>query len=127
MGLRGQPPRTFSGARSDLQCFIQAFNIYWELNYNHETMANLYLRILTMMGLMVGPDIDQWVHGCFAAISTGVRAFQCDPTDPDGIDPNSDQVWDNFNATFIYQYRDVMERETALGQMMDLKMQGNNL
>jgi hypothetical protein len=90
-------------------------------------MVNPYLCVLTAMGLMVGPDIDQWVHAHFAAISAGVRAFQHGPMDPDGIDSNSDQVWDDFNVTFIHQYRDVTERETALGQMMDLKIQGNNL
>jgi Retrotransposon gag protein len=102
-------------------------NIYWELNHDHETMRNPWLRTLTAMGLMVGPNIDQWVHAHFAAISAGVRAFRRDPTDPNGIDPDSECLWDDFNASFVRQYRDVMERETALGQMLDLHMVGNNL
>jgi Retrotransposon gag protein len=97
------------------------------MNRDHPSISNPYLRVLTCVGRIQGKAVDQWVDGIIQPLMNGVAMWRQYPNHLLAIDPNSEQVWTDFDNAFRAQFQNTVAREEALGRLLTLQMQGEDL
>jgi Retrotransposon gag protein len=116
--LNGSPPQIFDGSRNKSDVFIQEFSLYQMINRNHDTMRVPYNRILMCLSYMKGPRINDWVMA---------RATEFAEIMDAGGNPDDEVHWDNFKRMFLSAYTDTTKKEDAVQQLLNLRMQGDDL
>jgi hypothetical protein len=127
MHLYGIIPDIFNGDCDDLQHFCHAFTVFWEMNWDHPSMSNPYLQVLTCVGRIWGKAVNQWVDEIIQPLINGVEMWWQHPNHLLATNPNLEWVWMNFDIAFKNQFENTVAREKAVGQLLSLEMHGEDL
>jgi Retrotransposon gag protein len=117
--LMGQSPGIYEGDRSKSKMFLEKFKIWRWLNRSHPTMANLANHVMMFCTHLIGPKVDGWARGRVNQLGLNITNSV--------INPNSEQVWNDFKVRFEEDFQDTSVKEDALHKLMNLRMQGDNL
>ena len=104
----GNPPPTFTGARSQAEAFILQWEVYAGVNANHSAMMNKYQKAMLFLTYIQGNAVNQWVMSASRwlvnEVATGTNQFD-------------NRLWENLLNAFQRQFGDVLSKERAQAQL----------
>ena len=120
-GLRGREPDIFDGSRDRAPTFLRQFQIYGNLNRNHELMTTPYDRVNMALSLIRGPAVEDWVDN-------QLKEQELKITRPDQpLDRHDETLWHDFKAAFVRAFTDTNAQQKAHDQLRAHRMKSNDL
>ena len=119
-GLRGTVPAIFNGERIKTSTFLCKFDIYWNMNENHEMFQSPYLHVNLALSLIRGENINDWVQHQLDKLRTKLAPggeYQCD----------QEILWMEFRNTLTAAFTNTTERQHVITALHGLKMKGDDL
>ncbi len=117
--LMGNPPQIFDGKRERTQLFLSQWEIYWGLNYQVNTMAQPYSRVLCFLSYIQGPKVQDWV--------THELRWLRDQVHSQHVLPNNPWLWAQMMVHFGNAFINTMTQAKARHELTKLHMEGGHI
>jgi hypothetical protein len=111
----------FNGDRSDVQQFMNQWNLYYRINKFNINLATPYQRVTQCLMYICGPKVNNWVEGQLEWLDDVTNRFH----NPIGV--NDERLWTLFKAAFESAFEDTAEEQNAERELAALKMNDGKL
>ena len=117
-GLKGNPPKVFTGDRAKSDGFLLAFRLFKAANRNNEQMSIPYSRVTTALTYMEGETIEGWKESQLDKLNDKVTTQRVAET--------SKSLWNDFEKDFKDAFTNTNKKMDAYRLLKGLKY-GDNL
>src|SRR5260221_13470733 len=117
-GLKGNPPKVFTGDRTKSDGFLLAFRLFKAANRNNEQMSIPYSRVTTTLTYMEGETIEGWKESQLDKLNDKITTHHVAET--------SETLWTDFEKEFKEAFTNTNKKMDAYRLLKGLK-HGDNL
>jgi hypothetical protein len=119
-GLRGLLPAPFDGNRKKTAEFLRSFDIFWNMNENHEMFQTPFLRVNFALSLIRGDIVNDWVQQQLDELRAKVAPGG-------GYQRDQEILWTEFRTALTSGFTNTTEKQQAVTSLRELKMKGDDL
>src|SRR5260221_2066121 len=117
-GLKGNPPKVFTGDRTKSDGFLLAFRLFKAANRNNEQMSIPYSRVTTALTYMEGEIIEGWKESQLDKLNDKITTQRVAET--------NESLWNDFEKDFKDAFTNTNKKMDAYRLLRGLK-HGDNL